>query len=35
MFILINEEFSQISEYSGSQNLNKYFQAWRNNFQNN
>ena len=26
VFILINEEFSQTSENSGSQNLNKYFQ---------
>lgn len=34
MFILTNEEFSQISQYSGSQNLTKYFQIRRNNFQN-
>ena len=26
VFILINEEFSQTSENSGSQNLDKYFQ---------
>ena len=26
VFILINGEFSQTSENSGSQNLNKYFQ---------
>ena len=34
MFILTNEEFSQILQYGGSQNLMKYFQIRRNNFQN-
>ena len=34
MFILTNGEFSQISQYSGSQNLTKYLQIRRNNFQN-
>ena len=34
MFILTNEKFSQILQYGGSQNLMKYFQIRRNNFQN-
>ena len=34
MFILTNEEFSQILQYGRSQNLMKYFQIRRNNFQN-